>query len=72
MGPRVFRGLGRLADAVSRVLPIGGAFSYEAAQLITAGIPTDDSLTLTELGLQWRSPVDAIVATFTGRGSSDE
>ncbi len=72
MSPSLFRGLGRLSDAVNRVLPIGGAFSYEAAQLITAAIPTDDSLTLTELGLKWRSPVDAIVATFAGRGSSDE
>ena len=66
MSPGVFRGLGRLSDAVNRVLPIGGAFSYEAAQLITAAIPTDDSLTLSELGLQWRSPIDAIIATFRG------
>jgi dihydroflavonol-4-reductase len=71
MSSSVFRGLGRVSDTVNRVLPIGGAFSYEAARLITAAIPTDDSLTLTELGLRWRSPVDAIVATFRGTSTSE-
>lgn len=64
MSPDLFRALGRISDLVGKVLPIGAAFSYEAAQLITAAIPTDDSSTLTELGLRWRSPVEAIIATF--------
>jgi hypothetical protein len=43
---------------------LGSGFSYEAAQLITAAIPTDDSETLRDLGLNWRSASEAIVATF--------
>ena len=59
-----FRGLGRVADLLAVVLPLGGAFSYEAAQLLTAAIPTDDSVTLAELGITWRSARQAILDTF--------
>lgn len=65
MSPAVFRLIGRASDALASVLPLGSGFSYEAAQLITAAIPTDDSETLRDLGMTWRSPVDAIRATFT-------
>ena len=64
MSPRAFRALGRIADVAGRVLPVSSGFSYEAAQLITAAIPTDDGQTLSELGLHWRSPREAIIATF--------
>lgn len=64
MSPRFFRALGKVSDRLAAVLPIGAAFGYEAAQLITAAVPTDDSSTLSELGLRWRSPVEAIISTF--------
>ena len=58
----VFRLLGRLGDAVSGLLPsLPDGLSYEAAWLLTSATPTDDSRTLDELGLRWRSPTDAIV-----------
>jgi len=64
MSPSMFRIIGRASDALGSLLPVGSGFSYEAAQLITAAIPTDDSATLSDLGMTWRSPADAILATF--------
>ncbi|OBG53663.1 NAD-dependent epimerase/dehydratase family protein [Mycobacterium sp. E735] len=67
----VFRGLGRVADAVGDRLPLGAGFSFEAAQLLTAATPTDDSRTLAELGVAWRPPREAIIATFARRGGDE-
>lgn len=64
LSPAVFRLVGRLSDLAASVLPLGSGFSYEAAQLITAAIPTDDTETLRDLGLTWRSATEAIIATF--------
>lgn len=64
MTPRAFRALGRVSDVIGAVVPVGSAFSHEAAQLITAAIPTDDRQTLHDLGLTWRDPGEAIIATF--------
>lgn len=64
LSPGAFRLMGRVSDLAASVLPLGSGFSYEAAQLITAAIPTDDSETLRDLGLNWRSASEAIVATF--------
>ncbi|CAJ1584366.1 NAD-dependent epimerase/dehydratase family protein [[Mycobacterium] wendilense] len=64
MTPAMFRGIGRLSDLMASVLPLGSGFSQEAAALITAAIPMDDSATRRELGISWRSPVEAILATF--------
>lgn len=71
MSARIFRLVGRISDLAAAVVPLGSGFSYEAAQLITAAIPTDDSETLRDLGLIWRSASDAIVATFAiGAGAT--
>jgi hypothetical protein len=43
------------------ILPIGDGLSYEAALLLTAAAPTDDSHTLADLGLTWRSPRQSII-----------
>lgn len=67
LSPGVFRLVGRMSDFVASVLPLGSGFSYEAAQLITAAIPTEDAETLRDLGLSWRSASAAIVATFAHR-----
>jgi dihydroflavonol-4-reductase len=67
VSPAVFRAMGRLGDLVNGVLPIGSTFSYEAAQLVTAAIPTDDSRTLADLGMAWRSARKAIIETYRQR-----
>lgn len=60
----MFRVIGRVSDFLGAVLPLGSGFSYEAAQLMTAAIPTDDSATLSDLGLTWHSPAEAMVASI--------
>ena len=60
----MFRAVGKIADVIGGLLSLGAGFSFEAAQLITAAIPTDDSRTLAELGVTWHSPREAIITTF--------
>lgn len=67
----MFRAMGRIADDIGGLLPLGAGFSFEAAQLITAAIPTDDSRTLAELGVTWHSPREAIIATFAHRSGEE-
>lgn len=56
-----FRALGRFSDVAGRYLPIGAGLSSEAAWLLTAAIPTDDSKTRADLGIEWRSPEQSII-----------
>jgi nucleoside-diphosphate-sugar epimerase len=65
MSPGLFRGVGRVADFVGRWLPLPEGLSYEAAMLLTAAVPTDDSVTLSDLGLTWRDPRESIIESFT-------
>ncbi len=67
LNQRVFRGVSRVGDAISSVIAMGDGLSYEAALLLTAATPTDDSATLRDLGITWRSPSDAIIASFRDR-----
>ncbi len=60
----MFRAGSRVAEAVSAFVPMGDGLSYEAALLLTAATPTDDSATIRDFGLTWRSPVDAMIASF--------
>jgi nucleoside-diphosphate-sugar epimerase len=64
----MFRGLGRIGDALSGLVTLGDGLSYEAALLLTSATPTDDSATLADFGITWRSPTDAIVASFPRDG----
>lgn len=66
VSPSALRGIGRGSDFASRFLPLPEGLSYEAAWLLTSATPTDDSATLADLGLQWRSPVEAIVDSLRG------
>jgi nucleoside-diphosphate-sugar epimerase len=59
-----FLALGRVADALGGLVPLGDGFSLEAALLLTAATPTDDSATLRELEMTWRSPQQAMLASF--------
>jgi len=64
----VFAGVGRLADLLGTMVPLGDGLSHEAAMLLTAGIATDDTQTLTDLGITWRSARQSIISTVaTGR-----
>ncbi|MFC9515632.1 NAD-dependent epimerase/dehydratase family protein [Nocardiaceae bacterium NPDC056970] len=69
LAPSVFRGAGRVADAVGTFLPVSAGLSYEAAWLLTAATPTDDSRTLSELGLTWRPVREALAASVAQRMS---
>ncbi|MBS9534415.1 NAD-dependent epimerase/dehydratase family protein [Mycobacterium sp. M1] len=64
LAPSVFKGIGRVSDVVSRFVPLNESLSYEAAWLLTSATPTDDSKTLADLGMQWSSPLDAIVESL--------
>lgn len=63
----LFRGMGRVSDAASRVLPVSSGLSFEAAWLLTAATPTDDSATLRDLGLAWRQVGPAIAESVRVR-----
>ncbi len=56
-----FRAIGWLSDLIGAVVPLGDGLSYEAALLLTAATPTDDSATLADLELTWRSPRQSII-----------
>lgn len=64
LSPGLFRGVGRVSDFAGRWLPLAEGLSYEAALLLTAAVPTDDSLTLSDLNLTWRDPRESIVESF--------
>ncbi|SRX92822.1 UDP-glucose 4-epimerase [Rhodococcus jostii RHA1] [Mycobacterium shimoidei] len=69
LSPKLLRAMGRLADVAGRYVPLGDGLSYEAAALLTAATPTDDTKTLRELGISWRPPAAAIIESLrTGRG----
>lgn len=61
IAPSVFKAIGRISDAAGKFLPLPEGLSYEAAWLLTSATATDDSLTLSELGITWSSPTDAII-----------
>lgn len=64
LSPSLFRGVGRLSDFAGRWLPLPEGLSHAAAVLPTAAVPTDDSLTLTDLGLTWRDPRKSVIESF--------
>lgn len=69
LSPSLFRAIGRACDVLGGVLPLGDGLSYEAALLLTAATPTDDSRTLADLGLTWRSPRESIIDSIGARSA---
>ncbi|BBY45588.1 NAD-dependent epimerase/dehydratase family protein [Mycolicibacterium celeriflavum] len=69
LSPSLFRIISRASEALSGVVDLGDGLSYEAALLLIAATPTDDSATIGDLGVTWRSPVEAIVASFEPQAS---
>lgn len=65
-GPRVFRGTSHLGEVLGGIPPMGDGLTYEAALLLTAATPTDDTATLRDFAIDWRSSTDAIVASIPG------
>lgn len=72
LSPRLFRGASRIGDVLGGIVPMGDGLTYEAALLLTAATPTDDTATLRDLGMTWRSPIEAIIASFPGHHGGDE
>lgn len=64
MSQGAIRALGRVSDLVGRFLPMSAGISYEAAWLLTAATPMDDSRTRSELGLTWRPIRQALMDTM--------
>jgi nucleoside-diphosphate-sugar epimerase len=64
----VLLGLGRASDLAGRFVPLSDGLSYEAAMLLVAATPTDDTATLAELNMRWRSPQAAITESVRVRG----
>lgn len=63
MSPGLLLAAGRLADVAGRFVRLADGLSYEAAMLLTAATPTDDSKTLRDLNMTWRDPAAAIIAS---------
>ena len=57
---RTLLNVGRLADGLSKVVPVPPVLTYEAAWLLTTAQRTDDSAALAELGRPWRSTRQAL------------
>lgn len=55
---------GRLTDLAGRFVSLSDGLSYEAAMLLTAATPTDDTATLRDLQMTWSPPQAAIVESF--------
>lgn len=64
VAPSVMRAAGRAGDVAGRFLPAGAGLSYEAAWILTAAVPTDDSAATELLGRPWRPARDALAAAF--------
>ncbi len=60
LAPSVMRLLGRIGDVAGSRIDMADGLSYEAALLLTAATPTDDSATRRDLGIAWRDPRVAI------------
>ncbi len=72
----LLRGLGRVSDAIARVVAHDSVFTEEAMICFTQHPPTDDRATLRELGIRYR-PIehtlrDAILAAHAGGLLDDE
>ncbi|MCG7592887.1 NAD-dependent epimerase/dehydratase family protein [Mycobacterium sp. PSTR-4-N] len=56
----------RAADLLARHVALPDGLSYEAATLLLAATPTDDSETLRDLDMSWRPAREAIIASVRG------
>jgi nucleoside-diphosphate-sugar epimerase len=58
----VFRGIGRIADGIRKVVPFNTVYTAEAMDLLTQARPTDDAAVHDELGITYRPPIETIEA----------
>ena len=56
--------MGRAGDAVQSRLNVQLPFTAEGMATLVRTVPTDDSLTKAELGLQWRDPATTVADTM--------
>jgi nucleoside-diphosphate-sugar epimerase len=69
MSVKALLAAGHLTDLAGRFVPVSDGLTYEAAMLLTAATPTDDSATLRDLDMTWRLPQTAIVESVRAQGS---
>lgn len=62
----VYRALGRLLDAIRRVIPFRTVFTAEAMELLTRPTDSDDSAVHGELGVRYREVCDTIDDALRG------
>lgn len=58
----VFRGVGRIADGMRKVMSFDTVYTAEAMDLLTQARPTDDSAVHDALGVSYRPPIETIEA----------
>ena len=58
------RAAGRAGDVVKRVVPFDFPMTHEAMQAVTEMVPTDNSLTESELGVRFRAPAETFRDTY--------
>ncbi len=62
--PRALRTMGRVNDALMRVVPVTFSITYEGMVFLTRGIRTDDSATLAALDVTLRPPGETLADTL--------
>lgn len=62
--PRALRAMGRVNDALMRVVPVTFSITYEGMVFLTRGIRTDDSATLAALEVTLRPPSETLTDTL--------
>ena len=58
----VFRGVGRAADLLRKVVSFDTVYTAEAMDLLTRARPTDDAAVHDQLGIRYRPPVETVEA----------
>ena len=58
----VFRGVGRIADGIRKVVPFDTVYTAESMDLLTQARPTDDSAVHDTLGITYRPPIETVEA----------
>lgn len=56
--PSLLRGLGKIGDSIKRIAPFSLPLTHEAMNIVTNQVPTDDSATVADLGVDFRPVVE--------------
>lgn len=64
--PAALRALGKVMDAVTRVVPVDSVFTAEGMSIFTRWVPTDDHRVGEELGVAFRDPQQTMADALRG------